>query len=154
MKQKHITSSGEGLAELFEDVLKRGADLRVNVTGKSMAPFVKSGDTVTIRKVPVDRLAIGDLVFYKNRLGLPVLHRLIRIKKTGEGGTLFRTKGDALSVFDEPFAENVFIGKVFSIERASGCGNRMRGLDMASLKWRAINFIVAGLSGLGLRIYG
>jgi len=151
MMYKNITSPGEGAAALFEDVLKRGADLKVAVTGKSMTPFIKSGDTVTIRKIPADRLVIGDLIFYKNRLGLPVLHRLIGIKTTGDG-KLFRTKGDALSVFDEPFVEQVFMGKVFSIERASGCGNRMRGLDMASLKWRIINFIVAGLSGLGLRI--
>ncbi len=139
------------MAALFEDILGRGADLRVGVTGRSMAPFLKTGDTVTIRKVPVDRLAIGDLVFFKSRLGLPILHRLIRIKKTEKGVKLFRAKGDALSIFDEPFAEQSLIGKVFSIEKASTCGERRQGLDMVSLKWRSINFIIAGLSGLGLR---
>jgi len=152
MTYKNITSPKEGMATLFEDILRRGADLRVSVTGRSMAPFIKSGDTVTIRKIPADRLTIGDLVFFKSRLGLPMLHRLIRITKTEKGGKLFRTKGDALSVFDEPFAEQLLIGKVFSIEKASKSEGRIQGLDMESLKWRTINFIIAGLSGLGLRI--
>jgi len=154
MNRSRITSSADGLTSLFEDVLKRGADLRVSVTGRSMAPFIKSGDTVTIRKIPVDRLAIGDLVFYKNRLGCPVLHRLIGIKKAEDGGKVFRTKGDALWAGDEPFFEESIIGNVVSIERRSGCGRRIRGIDMSSLKWRTINFVVAGISGLGLRIYG
>ena len=65
------------LTGLFEEILNRGSYLRVEVTGKSMAPVLRSGDIVTIVKVTPASLRVGDLVFYKNGLGLPVLHRLL-----------------------------------------------------------------------------
>ena len=135
---------------LFEDLLESGADLRVSVTGKSMTPFLSSGDTVTIRRVENGRLTAGDLVFYRNRLGLPVLHRLIRVVRTGKGKRLLHTKGDALTVFDEPFTEPSLLGKVSFVEKAGRGHNQRTGLDMESLRWRIINRVIAGVSGLGV----
>ncbi|MBW1743969.1 MAG: S24/S26 family peptidase, partial [Deltaproteobacteria bacterium] len=87
---------------LFSDILETGFGLRVKVTGKSMSPFVRDGDVVTIQKVPHDSLVRGDVIFFGNGQGSPVLHRLIKKKRANDGAMTFQTKGDALVSFDEP----------------------------------------------------
>ena len=66
------------LLRLFEDILDKGADLRVKVTGRSMSPYLRGGEVLTIRKWPCCSLERGDLVLCRNSFDRPVLHRLIR----------------------------------------------------------------------------
>ena len=40
------------ILRLFEDILQNGTDLRVRVTGRSMMPFLKGGEVLTIRQTP------------------------------------------------------------------------------------------------------
>jgi signal peptidase I len=128
------------LLGLFEDILNGGLNLRVRVTGRSMAPCLRGGEILTIKKVSGNSLRIGDLIFFKNREGSPLLHRIIRINFNANK-FLIQTKGDALLGFDEPVSENDILGKVCRIESDSNCQRKY--IDMESSLWRNINYLLA-----------
>ncbi len=102
---------------LFADILNQGLNLRLKVTGLSMRPIIKSGETVILRKIPTDTLQCGDIVYYLDTNDSPVLHRIIakEIKPTSQ--TSFTTKGDALLQNDAPIAEHQILGKAFYVEK-------------------------------------
>jgi signal peptidase I len=125
---------------LIEDILNRKISLRVKVTGKSMASFLNGGEILTIRKVPSSSLHIGDLIFFKARNGIPVLHRILK-KERKDNKHIFQTKGDALLSMDEPAYESDILGKVCKIE--SNFDGKRKCIDMESSLWRNINYLLA-----------
>jgi signal peptidase I len=126
---------------LFEDILNSGLGLRTQVTGVSMTPFLRGGEILTIKKVGSSSLRIGDLIFFKDRRGCLILHRIIK-KSCLDGRFTFHTKGDAVSAFDEPVHENDVLGKVFGIEKIVSGGNT-KYIDMESYLRKRINYINA-----------
>jgi signal peptidase I len=126
--------------EFFEDFLSKGLDLRVKVTGNSMASFLNGGEILTIRKVPSSSLHIGDLIFFKTHYGIPVLHRILK-KERRNNVHIFQTKGDALLSLDEPVYEPDIFGKVCKIE--SNSNGKRKYIDMESSLWRNINYLLA-----------
>ena len=131
-------------AVLFEDILNSGLTLRVKVTGKSMAPVLQGGEILTIKKAPSSSLQIGDLIFYKNREGFPLLHRIVR-KQQERDIFLFQTKGDALITMDQPVTEHNILGKVCRIEKIFS-GGRTKQIEMESSIWKVINYFKAIIS--------
>ena len=130
------------ILRLFEEILQSGADLRVRVTGRSMRPFLRGGEVLTIRQTPSLYLRKGDLILFRNRYELPVLHRILNKRKTEDGTFRFLTKGDALMAFDEEIHEDSVLGKVLRIERPLLSG-KTRHMDMNSLFYKCVNFSVA-----------
>jgi signal peptidase I len=133
------------IIELFDDILKRGVGLRIKVTGKSMAPFLKGGEVLTIKQEPCLSLNRGDLILYRNRYDLPVLHRIIKKRKAADETFRVVTKGDALFRFDEEIDSSKVMGKVCSIER-SGPAGKIRCINMNSKYRKALNFLIATLA--------
>jgi signal peptidase I len=133
--------------DVFEDILNREITLRVKVTGKSMAPFLKGGETLNIRKVCASSLRIGDLIFFKNNEGSAILHRIVKKRPTCQNSYIFQTKGDALRGMDSPVDADDIIGKVCSVEKIYADGKN-RYLDMESVKWKSISYMLA-VFGLG-----
>lgn len=130
---------------LFEEILDSGSSLRVKVTGRSMAPFLRGGEIVTLKKEPHDALRRGDLIFFKNSRGAPLLHRVIQKITSSDEKIFFRTKGDALIALDEPIQHHRVLGKVSRIEKIdSGSGSKC--INMESFRWRTINAIIARIS--------
>jgi signal peptidase I len=129
---------------LFEDILNRGLILCVRVTGRSMASFLAGGEILTIRKVPASSLQIGDLIFYKNREGFPLLHRIVR-KQREKDMFIFQTKGDALITMDQPVTEQNILGKVYRIEKSLAAG-KTKYINMESPFRRSINYLSAVIS--------
>ncbi len=126
------------LTVLFEDILRSGADVRVRVTGRSMAPFIADQDVVTLRRIPDGRVQCGDLVFHKGPGGDPVLHRVVWTGRDKLGKKVFRTKGDALSLWDPVASIDRILGRVIKIEKPTGQGrNQLR--DLTALHWKAVN---------------
>ena len=125
---------------LFEDILNREISLRVKVTGNSMASFLNGGEILTIRKVPSSSLHIGDLIFFKTREGIPVLHRILKMERK-DNLHIFQTKGDALLSMDDPVYESDILGKVCKIE--SNSDGKRKYIDMESSLWRNINYLLA-----------
>lgn len=113
------------MEELMGFLLTRGLSLRIRVTGPSMSPFIRSGDFVTLRRVPPTRLSIGDVILFINHAGSLVLHRIICIRRnTGSrdkavkfpAGWTIQTKGDASGV-DPSISEKNVLAKVVCIEK-------------------------------------
>ena len=130
---------------LFEEILESGLSLRVRVTGRSMAPFLQGGEILTIKKEPPEALRKGDLIFFKNSQGTPLLHRIIQKSKPSDGKITFLTKGDALIAFDEPVQYHRVLGKVSMIEKTnSKPGSKC--INMESFQWRTMNAIIAWMS--------
>jgi signal peptidase I len=147
---KHMTGNYEtaGISEseklgLFEECLNSGLDLRVRVTGKSMSPFLRGGEMLTIKKVPPHTLRKGDLILFLTDNGSPVLHRIIRFRQSPGNARVFHTKGDALYGFDEPVHEAAVLGKVLRVERESRHTGENGSIDMDSFFRRRINYLVA-----------
>ena len=141
MSEQSIKSKAD-LSDFFADILNRGFSLRVKVTGRSMQPFLRGGEIVTIKKVPCSELRIGDLIFFDNSVGSPVLHRIVRKKMRDEDDLTFQTRGDALRTYDGPVRHDEILGKVCKIERVhpeSGTGH----IDMESPAQRMINYLMA-----------
>ena len=137
---------------LFEDILNDGISLRVKVTGRSMAPFLRGGEILTIKKVPYTSLQKGDLIFFRNPHGFPVLHRLTKKKNVQNNMLMFQTKGDSLMSFDEPIYEDKVLGKVCMIETIISNG-KTKSIDMESFFWRKMNFIIALISVIKSKAY-
>ena len=137
---------------LFEEVLSNGASLRVRVTGRSMKPFLRGGEVLTIRQVSCLSLGRGDLILFRNNDDLPVLHRIIKKRKSGDGTFCVLTKGDALMAFDGEITGERVLGKVFRIERTLRSG-KTRHMHMNSLFYRGMNFLIAVLGSLKIQTY-
>jgi len=101
---------------LFEEVLNNGTDLRVGVTGRSMMPFLRGGEVLTIRRMP----------------------RIIQKRKSGDGTFRFLAKR--------------MLGKVLRIERPLLSG-KTRHIDMNSISYRGMNFLIAVLGFLKAQTY-
>lgn len=135
----------------FGEILRSGLSLRVKVTGRSMAPFLKGGEIVTIKQVPVSALRIGDLIFFDTQ-GVLVLHRIVRKKLSDSGVHIFQTRGDGLMAFDEEILGGSVLGKVSRIERPAKSGKTAH-IDMNTLFYRCMNFSIAVAGFFKTRTY-
>jgi signal peptidase I len=122
---------------LFEDILKNGSALRVKVTGRSMTPFLRGGEILTLKKADCSSLKRGDLILFRNTAGYSILHRIVRVKLGRNGATSFQTKGDALIAFDDPVQENEILGKVCRIETGP------RSINMETRTQDRLNYVIA-----------
>jgi signal peptidase I len=132
-------------AGLFEEILRQGCALRVQVTGRSMTPFLRSGEIVIVRPVPAATVQIGDIIFFRDRRGQLLLHRLIK-KKRLPGGLHFQTKGDAVRGLDEPIAEDRLLGKACRIETSWPGRGSPSSINLESVTWKWTNALIAGMS--------
>lgn len=148
MPEIHIPEIPEGLASrtaaslLFEDLINKGFSIRVRVTGRSMTPFLRSGEVVTINEQRHDSLMIGDLIFFRNASGSLLLHRIVRKKRSVDGTFVFQTLGDGLYSPDEPIPQDAVLGKVSMIERATS-GGETEQVSMETLPRRTMNYLLA-----------
>lgn len=99
-----------------------------------MGPFIRNGDVVEIKEVPVSTLRVGDIILFQayNRI---VAHRIIN-KRTKDGQLVLRTKGDALTQPDPIIEESNIIGKIMSVKK----GNKV--LNLEANKWKVINYLI------------
>ena len=141
MSEQTLASKAE-LSDFFAEILNRGLSLRVRVTGRSMQPFLRGGEIVTIKKVPCSELRRGDLIFFNSPQGVLVLHRLARKKLSNSGAHIFQTRGDGLLAFDEEIHESNILGRALLIERPARAGKTTH-INMNSLFYRCMNFSIA-----------
>jgi signal peptidase I len=137
---------------LFEDILNRGLSLRVKVTGRSMAPFLKGGELLTINQTDLSSLRRGDLLFFRDAYGHPVLHRIISKQPGCDGQIIFKTKGDGLRAFDEPVSTPEVLGKACKIENMDTVIG-IRQIDMEAPLWKGINYFLALVNLAELKMY-
>jgi signal peptidase I len=115
------------VCRVMEDVLIGGASVRVRVTGRSMHPFLVSGDVVTLEPVAGGSVRMGNVILSRRASAGPVLHRVIGTAPAGG----IRTRGDALRLEDEPVAAADVLGRVVRVEKADGTR-----IELNELRWR------------------
>lgn len=103
-------------AHLAESILSANTNIKVPVTGDSMSPLLRTGDTVRVEPVTASNLSVGDILVYRSE-GNMVAHRLVRILRKN-GRCMFLTKGDTFSHVDCPLSASDIIGRVYSVEKS------------------------------------
>lgn len=99
---------------LVVDILRSGQQLRFRASGKSMLPFIRSGDVLHIDSDSPVRY--GDVILFCAGDERLVVHRVVRVvRERGEAGVVVR--GDALSVPDGFFPVREILGRVVALDR-------------------------------------
>jgi signal peptidase len=82
------------------------------VASGSMEPKMYAGDVVIIIKTPADNIETGDIIQFRVPEGVTIMHRVVEIQETEEGGKVFITKGDNNDQPDpEPVLPDNLVGK-------------------------------------------
>lgn len=131
------------LPDLIEQLLARGARVRMAVGGRSMAPRLTCHDVVTIVPQAGGRARFGDLVLFRNEHGALVLHRVLRRWR----GRL-QTRGDANVRLDPAIACERVLGRVSRIEKGDGSK-----IDLDCALERALAVLVGCLKLAGTGAY-
>lgn len=130
-------------ADLLRDLLSTDRTVQFVVTGDSMRPFLRGGETVVVRRVSAEQIGLGDLLLCRQKTSGQdrlLLHRAVAIYRHPGRPVLIQTHGDALWAPDAPVAEDQILGRVCAIlrEPATGRplsletpGERLRALGMA-----------------------
>ena len=102
--------SAEGLTEVVRAVVGAGGSLWIRVTGISMNPLVREGDSVLLARLtrPVRR---GDVLFLDVE-GRPLLHRVRRIAS----GRIV-TRGDSALTDDAPVPAAACVAHALAVRR-------------------------------------
>lgn len=82
-------------------------------TGFSMWPFLRGGEKLIIKRTPIIKLKVGDIIIYRANNQL-VCHRLIGKAKERERYMLYARADSSLSS-PEPVTEEMFLGQTVSI---------------------------------------
>ncbi len=80
------------------------------VQGHSMFPFLRPGDTVTLRTGLPQRLSTGAIIGFYDEKDRPSIHRVIKIKRSEGLIVLITTRGDGRKVLDPPITPDRVIG--------------------------------------------
>lgn len=124
---------------LLADLLAADAAVQFTVTGASMRPFLRSGETVILRRIPPGQVRLGDLVLTEQagpsgrRL---LLHRVTGIRRRPGQPALIRTHGDALWAPDAAVTESQVLGRVCAVWRGPAAGQPV-SLDTRGQRLRA-----------------
>jgi len=94
-----------------------------DTAGWSMYPFIKSGDKIIVKSVPLERLHVGDIILF-NSEGKTVCHRIIRIKRE-RGGLVVMSRGDSQFGKGESVTKDMVLGKVIGLYK----GKRVVNLE-------------------------
>ncbi|MDP2996856.1 MAG: S24/S26 family peptidase [Bryobacterales bacterium] len=111
---KPLTVPCRVLMPLAREALCRGTHVRMTVTGTSMRPFIRDGDTVELAALGSKAVAVGDVVLAKRADGIYFLHRVVRVE-----GDRFYLAGDALEHEEGPFSGASLVGCVVNVQRAA-----------------------------------
>jgi Peptidase S24-like len=103
--------------ELAADVLRSWGRVRLGVTGWSMFPSIRPGDTLLIELSHHHEVVGGDIVLFFRE------HRLFAHRAVGrnQDGSRILTRGDAMRREDPPVNEAELLGKVTLIWRGGKC---------------------------------
>ncbi|MEN6393992.1 MAG: S24/S26 family peptidase [Anaerolineaceae bacterium] len=118
------------------------SEFKFKVTGSSMDPFLKMGDEIYVKQMPVNSLVLGDVVVVLRENDV-VTHRLIRIKDDA-----YYCKGDNSHIPDPAVGAEQIFGKVTAIER------ERKRIALESDYWIKRNHYLGLLGNMEYHLYG
>lgn len=125
-------SFSELMFDIWKDV---GKESTLQVSGWSMHPLIKDGDSVVVKHTRQD-IKPGETVAFMQGQRI-IVHRVLRRYRL-RGETFYVNRGDRNQFIDSRVRENAILGKVVAIERKSN--NRKIILD--SPFWQSVGFMV------------
>lgn len=97
----------------IEKLLEEGNIIQIKPQGYSMYPlFLPGRDAVQIEKADITKVKRGDVLLYRRKEGILVLHRVYRRKKDG----LYMV-GDNQTEIEGPLALSQVRGKMIAVKR-------------------------------------
>jgi signal peptidase I len=101
-------------AALMSAVLLNGTPFRFQASGFSMSPFIKDGDVITISRVNVKKVSLGDVVAFINPVnGSLSVHRVVEHKTNA-----YLIKGDNSAKLDSWVGQEQILGRITHVERS------------------------------------
>jgi len=101
---------------LTGELLAAGGVVRFQANGGSMYPFIRGREVVRVKPAPPRGIRYGDIVLYKSPGDSAILHRVLKIRKSGEN-IQFYIRGDSLGEADGYINGDSVVGKVVVVER-------------------------------------
>ena len=98
--------------ELAQEVLRTSGKLRLQVTGSSMLPSIRPGDTLLVERAKRETISTGDIILFGRDRRL-FAHRVIKCLDDSR----LLTRGDANAVPDALVNQEELLGRVSYIVR-------------------------------------
>jgi signal peptidase I len=130
----------EIIDHLIREKLGSGGEITLRVSGKSMCPLIKQGDSIRIERCGAETLSPGDIITFK-RADTYYTHRLLWMVKRGNGIRLI-TKGDNEINTDPPVSPEKILGRVAIIQK------RNQNLYLKTPFWRFMNRLLGAFSSV------
>jgi signal peptidase I len=105
----------EAAISLRKKLIENNHSVKIEAAGYSMFPFMLPGDEQTIRPVPMEDIAIGDVVVFEHA-NKWISHRVISIQNNNNEITL-TLRGDTCIQLDPLVTKTNYIGKTTAFER-------------------------------------
>jgi signal peptidase I len=128
----------EIIDHLIQEKLGSGREITLRVSGRSMCPLIREGDSIRIERCAPEVLGIGDIITFK-RDGAYYTHRLLRIVTRGSV-TKLMTKGDNEVNVDPPVSPDQILGRVAVIRKKN------RTLNLKTPFWSFMNCLLGVFS--------
>lgn len=111
-----------------------------NASGYSMWPFLKDGEKVIVKEIPIEQLRVGDIILYRAD-NKSVCHRLVnKIKDAGR--YMLYVRGDNSLSAPQIIAEDMYKGKVVAVI------SNGKFIDLVTKSQNVLNFIVVKIAPL------
>lgn len=102
----------DALISTLRDLVNQGQEVRIVISGNSMAPFlIHERDSIVFSK-PDSPLKRGDMVFYQRENGQFVMHRILHVKLEG-----LYIIGDAQIELEGPVNPSCVFARITKINR-------------------------------------
>jgi signal peptidase I len=105
--------------DLAGEVVRTFGEIRLRVFGTSMVPSILPGDLISVQRVEVSKISVGDIVLY-SRAGRMFVHRVVARCDGAcvpEDRAFLLTRGDRLGYNDPEVSPTELLGRVVSISR-------------------------------------
>lgn len=144
-----VSSTADVPSDISTKIRSLGS-VYLRVLGRSMIPWIRSGDLVFIEKSDFASLSAGDIILFE-RGGRFFVHRIVghaEALPAGKSAPLLITKGDALDGEDAPVSAVEFLGRVTRIYRGS------HHINLESLTQLFLGRLLARFSRMSRLLYG
>ena len=96
----------------LKEMIEQSVDVSIVISGNSMSPFlVNQRDVIYLSKIN-RKLKKGDLVLYQRLSGQYVVHRIVKVKKSG-----YYLAGDNQIAIEGPILDKQIFGLVTKVKR-------------------------------------
>lgn len=97
---------------MLKELVKQGKEVRMVISGSSMAPFLIHGRDSIFFRAPKRQPGKGDIVFYERPTGQFVVHRICRVHADG-----YDVIGDAQTEIEHNVHPEQIFAQVTKVER-------------------------------------